>query len=518
MGIRLGLFKSVTLPTYDAMVYQTSSHTIAVDKNGKTLESTQIASENDDVVIQAALDYMDTLCVSVNAGQSSLLQYTNGFKLFINSGLYWLSAPIYIRYPHNICGSGSGYTHLTASHLSWANATGAMIYLNKDENYFGSISYITLEGMRLNGEGYAEYGVVFTNLDSVNACSVGTTTSNTHFVDLMVTAFKRWGIVDNSRFGSTYTNCVFRDNNSPALTTQPTYSAEVGTDATHIHCPNAALPSATNDMYNGWYLWNITRGIGAPITDFVESGHVITVAIAGQANGDTFNIFPPYGNILIDGVSKPTFTGCVFDSSNNGIVIRRGDGASFYGCHMSANDVHGVYIYSYGTSHPTDMHFTGTHSQYNGQYNSTYTPVPSVAIHDFYISDADCWYCTISDTHTIEQTGITESLRTLGDYTTILNYHCSTGAIGTLGGIGSLNINSAVAAGGATTGTATVLAGNTSVTVTHGHVGVPTTVQITPLAPVSGRDYWADTIGAATFNLNISSADAVDHAFSWEAG
>ena len=69
-----------------------------------------------------------------------------------------------------------------------------------------------------------------------------------------------------------------------------------------------------------------------------------------------------------------------------------------------------------------------------------------------------------------------------------------------------------------TSGHCTVLAGNTSVTVTHGYGDTPTAVWAQPKDDLGGRSWYipdAD-IGALTFKLYITSADVgSDHLFRY---
>jgi len=65
-------------------------------------------------------------------------------------------------------------------------------------------------------------------------------------------------------------------------------------------------------------------------------------------------------------------------------------------------------------------------------------------------------------------------------------------------------------------GTATVLAGSTSVSVSHGLATTPTRVLITPVNDPGGR-VWVSAVGASTFTINITTAPAVDVDFYWQA-
>ena len=66
------------------------------------------------------------------------------------------------------------------------------------------------------------------------------------------------------------------------------YTADAGTSATQI--VDSELTSSTDDYYNGDYVWNATRGLGALVTDYDGATKTLTVAIAGQTNGDIYHI------------------------------------------------------------------------------------------------------------------------------------------------------------------------------------------------------------------------------------
>lgn len=69
----------------------------------------------------------------------------------------------------------------------------------------------------------------------------------------------------------------------------------------------------------------------------------------------------------------------------------------------------------------------------------------------------------------------------------------------------------------ATSGTATITAGETSVTVAHTFKSADYRWIITPTMNLGGRDWWASDKGATTFKININSADPeVDLTFDWD--
>jgi hypothetical protein len=67
------------------------------------------------------------------------------------------------------------------------------------------------------------------------------------------------------------------------------------------------------------------------------------------------------------------------------------------------------------------------------------------------------------------------------------------------------------------TGTATITAGNTSVTVPHGLSTTPTLadISITPLDDLGGRSSWPSDPDTTNFKINLSFIDLSNHLFSW---
>lgn len=66
-------------------------------------------------------------------------------------------------------------------------------------------------------------------------------------------------------------------------------------------------------------------------------------------------------------------------------------------------------------------------------------------------------------------------------------------------------------------GTATVLAGQTYFTVSHGLAGAPDLEDITlqPQDALGGLDYWPSNVTSTTFRINISSMDTQNHVFGY---
>jgi hypothetical protein len=66
-------------------------------------------------------------------------------------------------------------------------------------------------------------------------------------------------------------------------------------------------------------------------------------------------------------------------------------------------------------------------------------------------------------------------------------------------------------------GAATITAGQTSATVTHGLTITPTRVQLTPTADTGGKRYWISAKAANTFTITIDSPYTSDITFDWRA-
>jgi hypothetical protein len=64
-------------------------------------------------------------------------------------------------------------------------------------------------------------------------------------------------------------------------------------------------------------------------------------------------------------------------------------------------------------------------------------------------------------------------------------------------------------------GSATISAASTSVTVTHGHGSTPDVVIVTPTSNLEGRSFWTSSVGATTFIINIDSSSLTDYTFDW---
>ena len=87
-----------------------------------------------------------------------------------------------------------------------------------------------------------------------------------------------------------------------------TNTADAGTNTTTL--VDAALTSAADDFYNGWFLYNSTRNKGVAITDYAGSTRTLThPTITGQTAGDAYIIlksdeiitsFKPYFEINAD--------------------------------------------------------------------------------------------------------------------------------------------------------------------------------------------------------------------------
>ncbi len=65
-------------------------------------------------------------------------------------------------------------------------------------------------------------------------------------------------------------------------------------------------------------------------------------------------------------------------------------------------------------------------------------------------------------------------------------------------------------------GTATLISGNTFVTVSHDLGRVPQNVQVTPVNQLVDANFWVSDLTSTTFRINISSSQAGDVGFYWQ--
>ena len=77
------------------------------------------------------------------------------------------------------------------------------------------------------------------------------------------------------------------------------------------------------------------------------------------------------------------------------------------------------------------------------------------------------------------------------------------------------NVSGVFVIGGVVEGTATLSAGDTSVTVTHGVGATPTIVIAIPSQNIG--NVWITNIGATTFKINTSASAGTDTTFYWLA-
>jgi len=109
--------------------------------------------------------------------------------------------------------------------------------------------------------------------------------SNTYprLLDLMgqSVSFYCWAnpVVDDDAFIEIFTLAGIKEGE---------YTADSGTSATEI--VDSELESSVDDYYNGDYVWNSTRSLGALVTDYDGGTKTLTVAIASQTNGDIYYI------------------------------------------------------------------------------------------------------------------------------------------------------------------------------------------------------------------------------------
>lgn len=77
------------------------------------------------------------------------------------------------------------------------------------------------------------------------------------------------------------------------------------------------------------------------------------------------------------------------------------------------------------------------------------------------------------------------------------------------------NVSGVLVITGIMKGTATLVAGDTSIVVTHGCGATPTSVTANPSQNIG--NVWITDIGATTFKINTSASTGTDTTFYWKA-
>lgn len=115
--------------------------------------------------------------------------------------------------------------------------------------------------------------------------------------------------------GTTYYLDPDNGDDADSGTKEGPLTMDIGsTDTTLV---DAGLSSAVDDFYNGGFLFNVTRGLGVIITDYVGATKTMThPSISGQTTGDSYYVLMPF--IDIDQFTENA------RSAGDKLIIRRG--------------------------------------------------------------------------------------------------------------------------------------------------------------------------------------------------
>jgi hypothetical protein len=283
---------------YDAIVYQDATRTYAVDKDGTILSSGLIASQTDNIQIQAAIDYAAA---------------TDGVpaKVYVKNGTYYIAATVKLYKSatgviDNFHFDGGGATFIATSAMGSYKTT--ISYTGYNAEMFswlqttGNKKNFTFENCILDGDSH-------------------TGTTGLLIRNSFPTSTLKNVLIQNVRCQNFL---CFRDPETGYYTT------EASTDETHVYAPSADLRLTGDNAYNtGYFIRNITRGgadaeLGKDITDFEEIGHIFTnVSITSQTVGDEFYIssFKNGCGFAIYGLQDSVIDSCSFYDCEFGVYL-----------------------------------------------------------------------------------------------------------------------------------------------------------------------------------------------------
>jgi len=447
--------------TYDAIVFQDATYTYAYTRAGVLLSSVTKASKTDHLPIQAALDYLDGLALAAFGTAC------HGYKLEIGNGNYYVKATLHVYNPHTICGAGKASTRIysetnnvpqwklnhTATFTAEAGTSTTHVICtamteHTNDLYVGGYVYdittgvkglisayngtthdltvATMAGMAagntfvvdrawtgyrnvafkdiwLDGQATADIGMMYCPENHKNF-----STAQTFFENCKFYSFKQYGIIENSNYGSTYINCSLhycgRDNSAGTPIASVTHTAQASTDARHIIGNDLV---ATDDYYNGWYVWNITKSAGRTVWDYTGATQTLDFLYnewdefggTAAASGDSFIFIPPFCGIYVKWHNIVNIIGCEFETCDNSIVITGCYGGVISGCMIQSAHYFGIMMTATNRIQiPTaNTSIYGQYFESNGVWNAD--QATTVGFNDIYISSTQCRYINMENIH-----------------------------------------------------------------------------------------------------------------------
>ena len=425
---------------------------------------------------------------SLSAVLNAIVSSTTGpVSILIGPGSYQVTEPIVLREGVTVSGSGREVTVLTGTgtFFEWDGA-----------------HRVTVENLSIQGSGRTGTGIHVKGDWDQGRKNTGCTIRNVSFTNLNL------GLRLNVVFESLFDNLRFVWNNKAIvleeLCTNNTFRhIVIRYSGTGIQVMKLKY-RCEGDKFDSIYILETDRLLE------VRDGYVLTFhhCIFDYGQTDSF--------VYIAGGDWMVFDSCWFASQSaaSGRVIVRPDYAGisnirFNDCWFAFNKYFGVHVSRSGATgmRPQKIRFTRCVFQANGTTSDG---------GDVLIQDADavtlsgCEFNSPSAPYVIAE---------LGNPTQVEIVDCTTSQPASkfllvananrIRGIKGLKTEAS--------GTATIPAGQTSISVTHGLAWTPKTVRVTPLDNLGGRSFWVSNVTATGFTINISSADTVNHSFAWEA-
>ena len=464
---------------YDAMVYKdtASGYTIAVDGDGNVIKKVLSSLNNDDVVIQAALDVGGRVVLNPNSTyyvKSTLIIGTTNTTLeSYQSGFYDTSTARLMAsmgiVDSVIRADGCNNTSIIGCNIS-GNSMAGVSGITFDQVSFGLISrcqfnsinknaiefvgaqsnIITIErcyGTNISGSFIYDYGWLtdsrIINNDINGGVGIRLRAGNNHIAFNNIFLCTDYGIIFDA--GGNYQYVGYNRINQCAV------GISITSGTRHIICSNHIYGSTsvtTAALYIGsgahYVCNNMIRGNAYHGITNLTNGSLVVGNYIGSNGG--------YGIDHYDGDDCIYVGNRISTSTLSNMRVR-----SAYRLTIMGNNIDSSAAYGISATSCTDCNLNG-----NTFYNNTSGPVS-------------------------------------GSFTTSIiknNIGYTTESTGTA---------------------ATITAGNTYVDVTHSLAATPTKVRVTPTTNLGTRSFWVDTKEATTFRININSSDIIDHTFDWEA-
>jgi len=413
------------LPTYDAIVYQDVTTTYAYRRDGTLITSCLISAKTDNIPIQAAIVYLEGLSADLS----------QGYSLYINSGVYYIAAELVVTKPHHISGAGQQITVLRSAQSPVGLATFSVIPdTNIDDDGWQrggfTLRNITLDGSTDGGNStwWGTYGVYFGG--SINWVVYGAVMC--HFENVTFRNFTKYGSYDNSNWGSMYLHCSFIRNGGPMSANSTNaniammstgglalfgnahnvigcnfYSNSNGICVRGGNLSNFDGNISEGNWLNGVLICNVVPTYPYTVGTVTSTTRFVCAGLHGIAHANDY--------IFVNGRSGSIITS--FDDGTHEVILTTPitgltSGDTFYFTPYRMDTP-----WDYGG--PDMSTWNNTWVEANGSYNDAY-PGDMVQLYDMNLYTGSRH--SVRNTNSVNSTGATNSLLSNGNNTVIENY------------------------------------------------------------------------------------------------